>query len=245
MVDKYLITLGCSWTYGDGDETDNQGWTGLLAENVGRTLDNLANNGNSNLNQFLQLLNYKTEVDDVLVIFGLSGFARQMYISKDIPTIYPKDYSLEYYQNYFCEPVNDIQNYLVIKLFQDYCNQKGWKHYTFLSFETLNKFKKIDTNTDMTDEEISAVNHKNNVLDLLDWKYIMDDMTFMDYIDGRNNDTDENNEAKLKWFFKNNQPEENPWKNNELFAPCGHPNHKGYSMWADYLYTRLQDLTLT
>jgi hypothetical protein len=245
MDNKYLITLGCSWTSGNGDDTDNQGWTVLLADKLNRTLVNLANAGNSNLNQFTQLLNYKTEVDDVLVIFGLSGFARQMYISKDVQTIYPKDYSLQYYQKYFCEPVNDIQNYLVVKSFQDYCNQKGWKHYTFLSFETLNKLKKISTNIDMTDEDIRAKDHKNNVLDLLDWNYIMDDMTFMDYIDGRKNNTDENNETKLKWFFNNGQPGENPWKNEELFAPCGHPNHKGYSMWADYLYTRLQDLTLT
>jgi len=245
MDNKYLITLGCSWTSGAGDETNSRGWTSILAKKTGRILVNLSHGGNANLNQFTELLKYKTDSKDVLVIFGLSGFARQMFFGVNKYTIYPKDYTIDYYQNFFCEPVNDIQNYLVIKSFQDYCNNQGWQHYTYLSFETLEKLKKVKPNIDMNEPQIRAMKDKNNVLDLLDWKYIMNDMTFMDYINGRDNDTDENNEAKLSSFFKKGQPPERPSQNKSLFAPCGHPNHEGYSLWANYLYTRLQDLTLT
>ena len=222
-----LITLGCSWTEGLGDEEQLGGWAGRLAKEL--DVDqyiNLGGAGDANIQQYAELC--KQDIDkDTVVIFGLSGFGRRLTQFDSNWTVkYPGQDDEEYYRVHHNEGEVCLQTVNLIELFQQRCDSYGAQHLTFMSFD---KVEYINGNYDLT-----TYHHMYNNLNT---DCIIQDTNMSDYIaNGHSNeysqDTMFSRMANNLWKidFVNLK-----FKTHPSFAPDGHPSAHGYSTWTNYL----------
>lgn len=245
----YLITLGCSWTEGIGDEQNNQGWAGRLAQhlsNINPSIELINLGGGAGPYKFdlgdsnwLQWLNFnrldheKLKGKSVLVIWGLTAFSRLVKSNnrQEFITWYSPDLGEDFLDQYYWDDVNQFQQTSLIFAWQSLCKLKNYDHYLFVSFDDIDR---IDGTYEF--------HHSGTFYSLIDRTKILSETSTMEWLKGKDViHSHENYEVRSKLkklsqirnFFKIDS------KNHPNFAPDGHPNARGYELWASYLYNRL------
>lgn len=229
-----MITMGCSWTAGEGDDLDSSnvtpGWVGRVFKKLNRDgikindLENLGTMGDSNWIQYAHLAKY-LNCPKCLVIWGMSAFSRDIVNVDDewktIKVHHPnwRQYYLEY-NDHACQ----LKHLYMIHSFQQLVNNFDSEHFIFLSFDDISRFNGL--------YDLGEFNH---VYDLIDWDRIITNYSMCDYISQNNSasvsiDAQEYKMGLTKFFERINM------KKHENFCHDGHPSPKGYDLWANHLY---------
>lgn len=210
---KHLYALGCSWTEGTDDNEKKSGWVGRLAEQLGCVgFTNFGGSGDSNWQQYQNFVKH-VESNDAIAIFGLTAFSRT--VGSNGNTIYGGDFDKQYLLKYYNSDLIKFQTHTLIHSFQQLCQMNNIDHLTFISFDDL----------DLLDKDYNY----------LDYRKIITNTTMRDYISGSKNIGGDVNDTS-KHIGK---PSKKHRVNVEYFSKDGHPNAKGYTKWADYLFRRI------
>jgi len=229
-----LITMGCSWTAGEGDYMDKDnvtpGWVGRIFNKLNKNnitindLDNLGVMGDSNWIQYAQLLKHLNQ-SNCLVIWGMTAFSRDIfYIDEQWHTSYVHQPQWRQYYAEYDDSSSQLKHLYLIHSFQQLIKQMQSQHFIFLSFDDISRFN--------GSYDLGKFNH---VYNLIEWENIITEYSMCDYISQGNSfdtsmDAQEYSMGIKKVFNRNDM------KKHGNFCYDGHPNSNGYELWANHLY---------
>lgn len=241
IQDKHLlITLGDSWTYGVGcsDILPNHcGWHSFVKEkmNFSEVL-NLALPGGSNSATVKEFVNTVIHKDfcknfkKITVVFLLTGYERFSFYSKGQISSFTVhgmhetndklyDKFLEWYVTQIQDGDAERETIFYLDIVESVCKLYGYNFFWGTAFSDVNNLIAI-TKTNQ---------YKHIKLDTTKCLHHAEFKSFRDYLVSESKNSPYNIVGEFEYGT-----------HHEYFAPCGHPNEKGYELIANYIVNKLR-----